>query len=74
MEMMTTEATYQNSNWNGYQSRGATFCFYFAPPASLAESKSTTYIKGALDADGRKLDGSNDYTITIPADVPAKRF
>ena len=74
MEMMTTDATYVAPNWNDYQSRGATFYFYFAPPASLAESKSTTYIKGALDAEGRKLNGPHDYTITIPADVPAKRF
>ena len=74
MEMMTTDATYVSPNWNDYQSRGATFYFYFAPPASLAESKSTTYIKGALDAQGQVLNGSNDYTITIPANVPAKRF
>ncbi|MEP4076324.1 DUF1214 domain-containing protein [Haloferula sp.] len=74
MEMMTTDATYVTPNWNDYQSRGATFYFYFAPPASLAESKSTTYIKGALDGKGRTFNGSHDYTITIPADVPAKRF
>ncbi|WP_264875601.1 DUF1254 domain-containing protein [Vibrio agarivorans] len=74
MEMMTTNATYVSENWNDYQSRGATFYFYFAPPASLAESKSTTYIKGALDSDGVKLNGGSDYQIVIPADVPAKRF
>ncbi|MCP4385725.1 MAG: DUF1254 domain-containing protein [Hyphomicrobiales bacterium] len=73
-EMMVTEASYASPNWNDYQSRGATFYFYFAPPASLSESKSTTYIKGALDSEGRKLDGTNDYAITIPADVPARRF
>ena len=73
-EMMTTEATYISPNWNDYQSRGATFYFYFAPAASLADSTSTTYIKGALDAEGRKLNGSHDYEIVIPADVPARRF
>lgn len=73
-EMMITKATFATPNWNDYQSRGAVFYFYFAPPASLAESKSTTYIKGALDSKGRKLNGKYDYAITIPADVPARRF
>jgi len=72
--MMTTNATYVDPNWNDYQARGATFYFYFAPPASLADSKSTTYIKGAHDINGIKLNGSNDYTVQIPADVPAARF
>lgn len=72
--MMTTDATYVDPNWTDYQGRGATFYFYFAPPASLADSKSTTYIKGAHDIDGLKLNGSNDYRIILPAKVPAKRF
>lgn len=72
--MMTTNATYVDPNWNDYQARGATFYFYFAPPASLADSKSTTYIKGAHDINGIKLNGSNDYTVQIPADVPAAKF
>ena len=74
MSMMTTDATYVSSNWNDYVSRGATFYFYFAPPASLADSKSTTYIKGAKDSEGRVLNGQYDYQITIPAEVPARRF
>lgn len=76
MEMMTTNATYVDPNWNDYSGRGTTFTFYFAPPASLAESKSTTYIKGVLDSEGRGLNGDFDYKLHIKqhTDVPAKRF
>ncbi|MGF1718554.1 DUF1254 domain-containing protein [Vibrio kyushuensis] len=72
--MMTTDATYVDANWNDYQSRGTTFYFYFAPPASLADSKSTTYIKNGKDENGLLLNGDNDYTLHVPANVPARRF
>lgn len=73
-EMMVTNATYTSDNWHDYTGRGTTFAFYIAPPASLAESKSTTYIKGILDADGKRMFGDYDYTIHVPAEVPAERF
>ncbi|TFH93137.1 DUF1254 domain-containing protein [Vibrio ouci] len=72
--MMTTEATYVDPSWNDYQSRGTTFYFYFAPPASLADSKSTTYIKNGHDENGLILNGDFDYQMTVQSDVPAKRF
>ncbi|MDN3717693.1 DUF1254 domain-containing protein [Vibrio breoganii] len=75
-EMMTTNATYVDENWNDYSGRGTTFTYYFAPPASLAESKSTTYIKGVLDNEGRPLSGDHDYKVHIAdsSAVPAERF
>ncbi|GEA49843.1 hypothetical protein VIN01S_06470 [Vibrio inusitatus NBRC 102082] len=75
-EMMTTNATYVDANWNDYSGRGTTFTYYFAPPASLAESKSTTYIKGVLDSKGQPLSGDHDYKIHIrdSSEVPAERF
>lgn len=75
-EMMTTNATYVDDNWNDYSSRGTTFTYYFAPPASLADSKSTTYIKGVLDSKGRPMSGDHDYKLHIAShkDVPAARF
>ncbi len=75
-EMMTTNATYESDNWNDYSGRGTTFTYYFAPPASLAESKSTTYIKGVLDSEGRPLSGDHNYRVHIEdsSSVPAKQF
>ena len=75
-EMMTTNATYVDANWNDYSGRGTTFTYYFAPPASLAESKSTTYIKGVLDSEGRPLSGDHNYRVHIEdsSAVPAKQF
>jgi hypothetical protein len=75
-EMMTTNASYVDEHWNDYSGRGTTFTYYFAPPASLAESKSTTYIKGVLDSDGNPLSGDNEYRLHIPShrEVPAERF
>lgn len=75
-EMMTTNATYVDANWNDYSGRGTTFTYYFAPPASLAESKSTTYIKGVLDSKGRPLSGDHSYRVHITDSkaVPAKQF
>lgn len=75
-EMMSTNATYVDANWNDYSGRGTTFTYYFAPPASLAESKSTTYIKGVLDSEGRPLSGNHDYRVHIEdaSAVPAKQF
>jgi hypothetical protein len=75
-EMMTTNATYVDTNWNDYSGRGTTFTYYFAPPASLAESKSTTYIKGVLDSEGRPLSGDHDYRVHIEdsSAVPAQQF
>ncbi|MFZ3406419.1 DUF1254 domain-containing protein [Vibrio chagasii] len=75
-EMMQTAATYKHANWNDYSGRGTTFTYYIAPPASLAESKSTTYIKGVLDSEGRTMTGDHDYRLHISnhEDVPAERF
>lgn len=75
-EMMTTNATYISPNWNDYSGRGTTFTYYFAPPASLAESKSTTYIKGVLDSEGRPMNGDHNYKLHIAkhSDVPARSF
>ena len=75
-EMMSTNATYVDANWNDYSGRGTTFTYYFAPPASLAESKSTTYIKGVLDSEGRPLSGDYSYRLHIEdsAAVPAEQF
>ncbi|MCK6263504.1 DUF1254 domain-containing protein [Vibrio sp. ZSDE26] len=73
-EMMLTDATYTSDNWHDYAGRGTTFAYYIAPPKSLAESRSTTYIKGILDADGNPMYGDYDYTIHVPSNVPAERF
>ncbi|NOI23622.1 DUF1254 domain-containing protein [Vibrio mediterranei] len=73
-EMMLTNATYTTAYWHDYAGRGTTFAYYIAPPKSLAESRSTTYIKGVLDAEGNPMYGDYDYTIHVPVDVPAERF
>jgi hypothetical protein len=75
MEMMETDATYIDDNWNDYSGRATTFFYYFAPPKSLAESKSTAYFKGILDINGNPLNGSNDYKTTlVHENVPAAQF
>lgn len=75
IEMMRTNATYVSENWNDMSGRGTTFAFYFAPPASLANSTSTAYFKGTLDSDGNRLNGSNDYKLTMHHNtVPAAQF
>ncbi len=73
-EMMATNATYTSENWHDYAGRGTTFAYYIAPPASLAESRSTAYIKGILDENGEPMMGDYDYTIHVPNNVPASRF
>ena len=65
---------------NGGRNKDArTLFFYIATvntPAMVLEmvGVGSQYALAATDSKGRYLDGSNNYKLTIPADVPAKDF
>jgi hypothetical protein len=65
---------------NGGRNKDARSLFFYIAtvntPAMVLEmvGVGSQYALASTDSKGRYLDGSKDYTLTIPADVPAKDF
>ncbi|WNC74196.1 DUF1254 domain-containing protein [Thalassotalea psychrophila] len=67
-----TTLTWNFPNYLSYNSRGAGYNFFYSAMKKLG--KATYYLKSSRDKDAVRLNGSNDYVLTVPKDVPAKRF
>ena len=65
---------------NGGRNKDARSLFFYIAtvntPAMVLEmvGVGSQYALASTDSKGRYLDGSKDYTLTLPADVPAKDF
>jgi hypothetical protein len=70
--MISTMMTYKDENKVYIDDRAFTYYTYISPPVKLGSS--TAYLMLTKDADGEPLKGDRNYTLTVPADVPAKQF
>jgi hypothetical protein len=70
--MISTMMTYEDENKIYIDDRAFTYYTYISPPVKLGSS--TAYLMLTTDADGEPLKGNRNYTLTVPADVPAKQF
>jgi len=70
--LMETGFTYQFTNKVDYHARG---CLYYAVCSSVKNyGTATYYVDLAEDKDGKWLDGSKNYKLNVPPNVPAKDF
>ena len=70
--VIETDFSYEFPNYFDYVSRGP---IYYAIISSVKNYGSATFYIGAAEtADGKWLDGSKDYKLVIPANVPVKDF
>jgi len=70
--MISTQMSYEDENMVYIDDRAFTFYTYIAPPVRLGAS--TAYLMLARDKSGAPLLGGESYTLTVPANVPAKQF
>ena len=70
--MISTMMTYKDENKVYIDDRAFTYYTYISPPVKLGSS--TAYLMLTKDADGAPLKGGMNYTLTVPANVPAKQF
>lgn len=70
--MISTMMTYKDENKVYIDDRAFTYYTYISPPVKLGSS--TAYLMLTKDADGEPLKGGMNYTLTVPANVPAKQF
>jgi hypothetical protein len=70
--MISTMMTYKDENKVYIDDRAFTYYTYISPPVKLGSS--TAYLMLTRDADGEPLKGDRNYTLTVPANVPAKQF
>jgi hypothetical protein len=70
--MISTMMTYEDETKIYIDDRAFTYYTYISPPVKLGSS--TAYLMLTKDADGEPLKGNRNYTLTVPADVPAKQF
>ncbi|UJS18652.1 MAG: DUF1214 domain-containing protein [Candidatus Jettenia sp.] len=70
--MISTMMTYKDENKVYIDDRAFTYYTYISPPVKLGLS--TAYLMLTKDADGEPLKGDRNYTLTVPANVPAKQF
>jgi hypothetical protein len=67
-----TAFTYETGSYLDVDSRGALFFSACALPRKLGAA--SFYLFGAVDADNAPLDGSRNYQLHVPANVPARQF
>jgi hypothetical protein len=72
LSMISTMMTYEDENKIYIDDRAFTFYTYIAPPVKLGAS--TAYLMLTRDKNGALLRGGENYTLTVPANVPAKQF
>ncbi len=70
--MISTRMSYEDENKVYIDDRAFTFYTYIAPPVKLGAS--TAYLMLTRDKNGAPLMGGENYTLTVPANVPAKQF
>jgi hypothetical protein len=70
--MISTMMTYKDENKVYIDDRAFTYYTYISPPVKLGSS--TAYLMLTKDADGEPLKGNRNYTLTVPANVPAQQF
>jgi hypothetical protein len=70
--MISTMMTYKDKNKVYIDDRAFTYYTYISPPVKLGSS--TAYLMLTRDADGEPLKGDRNYSLTVPAKVPAKQF
>lgn len=70
--MISTMMSYEDGNKVYIDDRAFTFYTYIAPPVKLGAS--TAYLMLTRDKSGAPLLGRESYTLTVPANVPAKQF
>ncbi|MEJ2548422.1 MAG: DUF1214 domain-containing protein [Gemmatimonadota bacterium] len=70
--MISTMMTYKDENKVYIDDRAFTYYTYISPPVKLGSS--TAYLMLTRDADGEPLKGDENYTLTVPADVPVEQF
>ena len=70
--MISTMMSYEDENKIYIDDRAFTFYTYIAPPVKLGAS--TAYLMLTRDERGAPLLGGENYTLTVPANVPAKQF
>lgn len=63
---------YLVGNEYAWQRRAMTYHWAIWAPKYLGEA--TFYLVGQVDSDMQPLDGDEVYTLTVPADVPARQF
>ena len=70
--VVETDFTYEFPSYNDYVARGPV---YYGIISSVKNYGSATfYISSAESADGKWLEGSENYKIVVPADVPIDNF
>jgi hypothetical protein len=70
--MIATQMTYEDENKVYIDDRAFTYYTYISPPVKLGAS--TAYLMLTRDKTGAALEGSRNYKLTVPADVPAAQF
>jgi len=70
--MIATMMTYKDENKVYIDDRAFTYYTYISPPVKLGSS--TAYLMLTRDSRGEPLKGSDSYTLTVPANVPAEQF
>ena len=70
--VVETDFSYEYPGYNDYVARGS---IYYAIISSIKNYGSATfYISNAESSDGKWLEGSENYKIVVPADVPIDNF
>jgi hypothetical protein len=70
--MITTKMTYVDENKVYIDDRAFTFYTYISPPVKLGAS--TAYLMLTRDKTGAALEGSRNYKMTVPSNVPVAQF
>ncbi|WP_394245605.1 DUF1214 domain-containing protein [Vibrio astriarenae] len=72
LSMITTGMTYEDESKIYIDERAFTFYTYISPPVKLGSA--TAYLMLTKDGEEQLLDGSANYKLTVPADVPVSQF
>ena len=67
-----TAFTFETNGVVNEKARGLFYYLACAPPAKLG--KASMYLMSFMDSTGKALSGENEYTLHVPAKVPAKQF
>ncbi len=67
-----TDFTFRYTRLLDYTTRSTIYFSAFSSAKALGDA--TQYLIGGKDASGMNLDGGGSYTLTVPANPPAKRF
>ena len=59
-------------NYLDYDGRGSGYYAFYTSMKKLGSA--SFYLKTSRDTDGKRFNGSNDYKLTVPKDVPVKDF